>query len=161
VEEAFDWLEQCTYFKLPALTTAPARAMYLDYFNRLSRHCRKDGSDFEKYEWMEKAVKFAASHEFERSTSLSAGLDDYQKKVAMMASEDGIKRELAARDAWLKVVGAEELGRRQAGRNVEKLKTLRPKIAAGYQDAIDRNPGTIYAIKAAVAVERVKVESSE
>jgi hypothetical protein len=160
VEEAFDWLERWTYFTLPAETSASARAMYLTYFDRLVHHCQEAATSFEKYESMERATKFAASHDFDMTHTLGAALAGYNREIAAVATDESVKKELAARDAFMKVAGSEETSRRQAGRNVEKGKAVVLQALKDYQAVLDDHAGTVYSARANAAVERLKVESA-
>ena len=161
VEEAFDWLEQWTYLTLPAETTASARAMYRNYFNRLVGNCQEAGMPFAKYECMERAMKFAAEHDFDMTHTLDATLAGYRSEMAALAANESVKKEIAARDAFLKVAASEETGRRQAGRNVQKVKAVAAQARKDYQAVLDEHAGAAYSARANAAVERLKVEGSE
>ena len=91
---------------------------------------------------------------------MAAALAEYQKKTVGLARGEAVKKEIAARDAWLKVAGSEEMGRRKAGRSAEKLKAFLPTAITDYQAVVDQYAGTVYSAKAKAAVERLKTEIS-
>lgn len=161
VDEAFDWLEQWTYFGSPAGTTAVAKAMYLSYLHHLVQRSDEAATDFDKYEWMDKAQRFAASHHLATEKSLAPVLAGYHKKLLELAKQPAIKKEIAARDAYFKLYTAEETARRQNGKNATQLKPLLMQASKAYQAMADKYPDTAYSAKAKAAVERLAMEAGE
>ena len=158
VEEAFDWMEQWTYFTLPAETSTTAKSMYLAYADHLVHECNAAHGTFERFEGMERAIQFAASHELENAKSFKTALANYRKEMAGLTSDETVKKEVVARDAFMKAAVSEETGRRAAGRNVEKGKAAVAEARKLYQTVADDHANTVYGAKASAAVERLKIE---
>lgn len=155
-ENAFDWLEEWTYFGIPAQPAG--KESYLHYLRILSARIAAAQDDFDKFESSDRAVRFATSHKLTGEHALVDQIQTLRKSVADLSKDPGVKRGIAAKEAYEKVFAAEELARRRAAMNAAQLKIVLAEAVTAYQTVSAKHPDTRYAGKAAQAVERLNVE---
>jgi hypothetical protein len=156
VEQGFDWLENWTYFGAPP---SPAgKPLYLRYFNQLVQEADAAKTDFGRYVLLDRAQTLANSHALAREKSVLDQITSNRSKLADLAKDPKIKKEVAARDAFNKVYDGEQLIRRKSANNAAQLKSQLAEASKAFRAIADQSPDTVYGAKAKSAVTRLENE---
>jgi dienelactone hydrolase len=168
VNQAFDWLENHVYMELPDDPKADPRvkalhqAAILRYFKSLMDATQGTGTDpLLKYETLQRAKKVAEKHALDKSSDadLAEKAQMLPKRLEALATSPRLKKELEARDEYLRVVDIENQLRPRLPADEEKKKHTLAGIAKGYLNVSEKYPETAYGKKAADKAEQVRGES--
>lgn len=157
IEEGMDYLEHWTYFDAPLVPDG--KPLYVRYFDRLMKQADEAESDFEKYDLLETAARFAQIRNLTKDGAIAARISAAKKRGNELAAKSDFKRELDARASFLKIEKTEDALRRQAVGRLASIAGLVATTKKSYELIAASRSETLYGKRAADEAKRLELET--